>query len=88
MNPSGHASPSAIYAVIFTFTALAILAVALRIYTRRVILRKLEQDDVLMFVALLCACCFTVCQALESEWTTRRSQEDFRLSLLLQRTTD
>lgn len=63
---SGHASQPAIYAVIFTSTSLAILAVALRLYTRIRIVRKPDWDDLLSASALGFTCVFTVCVALES----------------------
>lgn len=64
---TGHASPTATLVVIFTSTALALVIVALRLWTRLGIVRRAGWDDLLVAIALLEACIFTTCVALEGE---------------------
>ncbi|EME39876.1 hypothetical protein DOTSEDRAFT_104226, partial [Dothistroma septosporum NZE10] len=56
----------AIYAVIWSTTLLAILAVALRIFTRAFIVRGLQLDDYLILASLLFIVVFTITVTLES----------------------
>lgn len=68
---SGHASPAAIYTAIWTTTLLAILAVALRIFTTAVIVRQLKCDDYLILGSLGFVIVFTGMVTLESELVCR-----------------
>ncbi|KAK4612337.1 hypothetical protein CLAFUR4_13503 [Fulvia fulva] len=63
---SGHASPAAIYTAIWTTTLLAILAVALRIFTTAVIVRQLKCDDYLILGSLGFVIVFTGMVTLET----------------------
>ncbi|KXS99891.1 hypothetical protein AC578_4480 [Pseudocercospora eumusae] len=84
---SGHAVQPAIYAVTFTSTLLAILAVALRLYTRIRIVRNPDWDDLLSALALGFTCVFTVCVALETYYGLGRHlntlTKDERINSLL-----
>ena len=68
---SGHASQPAIYAVISTSAVIAILAVALRLYTRFKIVKKPDWDDLLSGFALLFTIIFRICVTLQSESLVR-----------------
>ncbi|CAK4034287.1 related to integral membrane [Lecanosticta acicola] len=76
MKFSGHASQPAIYAVVFTSTVIAILAIALRLYTRFAIVRAPALDDLLATLALGFLCLFTACVALLTYYGLGRHQAD------------
>ncbi|KAK4499551.1 hypothetical protein PRZ48_010067 [Zasmidium cellare] len=61
MAISGHASQAATLAVIFTSSALAIIAVVLRLWTRLLIVRQPGWDDLLVTLSLFFTVIFTVC---------------------------
>lgn len=54
MTLSGHASPEACLGVFISFTAISFLAVALRLYTRMVVLHRAGLDDILIGGAMVC----------------------------------
>lgn len=68
---SGHASPAAIYSVIWITTLLAVLAVGLRIFTRAIIVRGLKCDDYLILASLFFTVVFTITVTLESKLRVR-----------------
>lgn len=65
MKISGHASPEAVLVASFTSTAIAIVTVILRLWTRIVIVRQPGWDDWLAAAALVFLIVFTVCVGLE-----------------------
>lgn len=65
MKISGHASPAATLAVIFTSSAVAIFAVVLRLWTRLGIVKQPGWDDLLVTLSLFFTLIFTVCVAFE-----------------------
>ena len=66
MTVSGWASSSATLGVIFTFTPLALICVALRLYTRRT---HLGIDDVCVTAAMLFTANFAICVAVQGKFT-------------------
>lgn len=66
MTVSGWASSSATLGVIFTFTPLALICVALRLYTRRT---HLGLDDVCVTAAMLFTANFAICVAVQGKST-------------------
>ncbi|EME78802.1 uncharacterized protein MYCFIDRAFT_110371, partial [Pseudocercospora fijiensis CIRAD86] len=57
-----------IYAVVFTATIFAIFAVAVRLYTRLKIVRRIWWDDILMALAIFFTCIFTAVIAVETHF--------------------
>ncbi|RMY08643.1 hypothetical protein D0866_14733, partial [Hortaea werneckii] len=65
MGVSGYASPQSVIGVTITFLVIAVLAVALRLWTRFFIVRHPGLDDLFIAGAVLCTIGLAICTCVE-----------------------
>ncbi|KXT01454.1 hypothetical protein AC578_9520 [Pseudocercospora eumusae] len=71
---SGHASPEATLAVVFTSTFIAAICVLLRLWTRLVIARQPGIDDLLVTLSIIFTSTFSMCVAVQVHYGLGKHQ--------------
>ncbi|KXT15624.1 hypothetical protein AC579_5838 [Pseudocercospora musae] len=71
---SGHASPQATLAVVFTSTFIAAICVLLRLWTRLVVVRQPGIDDLLVTLSIIFSSTFSTCVAVQVHYGLGKHQ--------------
>ncbi|KAF7191835.1 Satratoxin biosynthesis SC1 cluster protein 4 [Pseudocercospora fuligena] len=72
---SGHASPEATLAVVFTSTFIAAICVLLRLWTRLGIVRQPGMDDLLVSLSIIFTSTFSMCVAVQVHYGLGKHQD-------------
>nr|OQO30711.1 hypothetical protein B0A51_01835 [Rachicladosporium sp. CCFEE 5018] len=79
MGLSGHADPSAVVGVTVSFTVVAVVAVALRLYSRLILVRSAGKDDIAISIAAIMTIGLTVAQCYQVKYGMGRHVIDLSL---------